>query len=99
MTSSNWTKKARASSKAGANADETGGAAAESDPAAVLRRWLLSSRGKGLLELIEAMGGKRVSLKVGGAGLLSNLLCVANMTRPCISRNSALGSCPALDIP
>lgn len=65
MTSSNWTKKTRASSKAGANAYETGGAAApESDPAAVLRQWLLSSRGKGLLELIEAMGGKPVSLKV-----------------------------------
>lgn len=65
MTASSWTKKARASSKAGAApADDAASAAAEADPAAVLRQWLLGSRGKGLLELIEALGGKPVSLKV-----------------------------------
>jgi hypothetical protein len=61
MTSSNWTKKARASSKPGGSADA---AAGDADAAAVLRDWLLSSRGKGLLELIEALGGKPVCLKV-----------------------------------
>lgn len=70
MTSSDWTKKARASSKAGAPADESS-AATEADPAAVLRQWLLSSRGKGLLELIEAMGGKPVSLKVRCRAMLA----------------------------
>lgn len=65
MTASSWTKKARAGSKAGAApADDAASAAAEADPAAVLRQWLLGSRGKGLLELIEALGGKPVSLKV-----------------------------------
>jgi hypothetical protein len=72
MTSSNWTTKARVSSKAGAKADgNIAAAAAESDPAGVLRRWLLTSRGKGLLELIEAMGGKPVSLKVRSPCLLT----------------------------
>lgn len=64
MTSSNWSKTARASSKAGAPADNTSSASGDADAAAVLRQWLLGSRGKGLLELIEAMGGKAVSLKV-----------------------------------
>jgi hypothetical protein len=67
MTASSWTKKARASSKAGhgaAPADDAAAAAAEADPAGVLRQWLLGSRGKGLLDLIEALGGKPVSLKV-----------------------------------
>lgn len=65
MTASNWTKKARGSSKAvAAPADDAASVAAEADPAAVLRQWLLGSRGKGLLELIETLGGKPVSLKV-----------------------------------
>lgn len=70
VTSSNWTKKARGSSKAGAppagdssNNNGSGGSG-DADAAGVLRQWLLSSRGKGLLELIEALGGKPVSLKV-----------------------------------
>lgn len=65
MTASNWSKKARSGSKAGAMLDDAGGsAAADADAAAVLRQWLLGSRGKGLLELIETLGGRPVSLKV-----------------------------------
>jgi hypothetical protein len=63
MTSRNWTKKAQASSKPGGSADAAAGS--DADVAAVLWAWLLGSRGKGLLELIEALGGKPVSLKVG----------------------------------
>lgn len=62
MTSSNWSKTARASSKAGTGADSS--SSGDADAAGVLRQWLLGSRGKGLLELIEALGGKPVSLKV-----------------------------------
>ena len=44
--------------------DGTNNPSSDADAAAMLRQWLLSSRGKGLLELIEALGGKPVSLKV-----------------------------------
>ena len=64
MTASNWSKKARGSSKAGATSEDTSGSTgSDSDAAAVLRQWLLGSRGKGLVELVEALGGKPVSLK------------------------------------
>lgn len=64
MTSSNWSKTARVSSKAGAAVDGINNPSSDADAAAMLRQWLLRSRGKGLLELIEALGGKPVSLKV-----------------------------------
>jgi hypothetical protein len=70
MTSSNWSKTAQASSKAGTAADSS---SSDADAAAVLRQWLLGSRGKGLLELIEALGGKPVSLKVSHASDLAEV--------------------------
>lgn len=81
MTSCNWSKKARSSSKAGASAADEASSSSAGDAAAGLRQWLLSSRGKGLLELVEALGGKPVTLKVSQELLHSHhTACIALRT-------------------
>jgi hypothetical protein len=65
MTSSSWAAKACSNGSSGPDAT-AGSLSGGRDAAATLRTWLTCSRGKGLLELIEAMGGKPVKVRVMG---------------------------------
>lgn len=59
MMSGSW-----AATKGRGAAVADGGGASSRDEAAMLRQWLAGSRGRGLLELIEVMGGRAVILRV-----------------------------------
>lgn len=63
MAPVDWVKRSGSSKSEAALVDESGANHGDDDDA-LLRKWLVGSRGKGLLELVEALGGRPANLKV-----------------------------------
>jgi hypothetical protein len=76
MTSFKWASSAssRGNSSSGASEDNSNGTGSWAAACEGLRRSMRASRGKQMLELVETLGGKPVSLKVCQPALMGSAL-------------------------